>query len=110
MSKNIQVARNYLLAYEAKDLAAIAKMISPDVWLQDWNISGQGDSFFLGETRKNFEAAQQIKIEILSMQESADLVSAQLQITVNGHELLEVVDVISFDSGNLIRGVRAYKG
>jgi hypothetical protein len=38
------------------------------------------------------------------------LVSAQLQITINGHELLEVVDVISFDSGNLIRGVRAYKG
>lgn len=110
MSKNIEVACNYLLAYEAKDLAAIAKMIRPDVWLQDWNISGQGESFFLDETRKNFEAAQQINIEILSMQESADMVAAQLQITINGHELLDVVDVISFDSGNLIRGVRAYKG
>lgn len=110
MSKKIEAARNYLLAYEAKDLTAIATAIRSDVRLQDWNISGQGEEFFLSETRKNFEAAQDIKIEILSMQESPDTVSAQLQITINGTQLLNVVDVIELDSKNLIRAVRAYKG
>lgn len=111
MTKNIEFARNYLLAYESKDLEAISDMINPAVSLQDWNVSGSGESFFIDETKKNFAAADQIEIRILSIQESADVVSAQLEISIDGgRELLNVVDVISFDSNHKILSVRAYKG
>jgi steroid delta-isomerase len=105
-----QLARDYLLAYAAKDIEAIGNLITSQVQLQDWNVSGEGAEFFLSETKKNFESAKSIEIQIRRLICSGAEVAAQLHIQVDGSEGLEVVDVISFDDSGKITAIRAYKG
>lgn len=101
--------RDYLKAYAAKDIDAIAAMLSADVRLQDWNLSVQGKAAVLAETRKNFSAAQSIAIELLHVFAGADSAAAELRIVVDGSIVLEVVDVLRFDPSGLITAIRAYK-
>jgi len=101
----------YLRAYEAKDLPAIAAMLADDVQLCDWNLSVRGKAAALAETRKNLESAGRLAIHIGTIYESADgAVAAELQILIDGHIDLRVVDAIAFTDGGLIRQIRAYKG
>jgi len=101
----------YLRAYEAKDLPAIAAMLADDVQLCDWNLSVRGKAAALAETRKNFESAGRLEIHTGTIYESADgAVAAELQILIDGHVDLRVVDAIAFTDEGLIRQIRAYKG
>lgn len=103
------IARKYLEAYQSKDLETIASLISPDVELIDWNQGGKGNDYFLAETRKNFESQDTIQIEIQRVFELDRTVAFQLRITVDNSEVLEVIDVVTFDSSNLIVKLQAYK-
>lgn len=111
MSRNLDLVKQYLEAYAAKDLAQISALISADVELQDWNISGVGAEFFLSQTEKNFHSASEILINIKSLHESEFAVAAELEIILNGGaEEIHVVDVVSINSTGQIKGIRAYKG
>lgn len=101
--------RDYLEAYSAKDIDAIAAMLTVDVRLQDWNLSVQGKEAVLAETRKNFAAAQSIAIEVLHVFPGTGSAAAELRIVVDGSIVLEVVDVLRFDPSGLITAIRAYK-
>ena len=100
----------YLKKYEEKDLESIGEMFSDHIVLRDWKIRVEGKTLALVETRKNFEAAKSIEIDVLSTYESKDTVAAELIITVDESEILHVVDVISFDADQKIKSIRAYLG
>jgi phage-related protein len=107
----IALAKACLEAYQNKDLETTAGMITDDVTLQDWNVSGVGREFYLRETKKNFDNVSDIKIEVRQLLQNENSVAAQLKITLNGGEItLEVVDVFTFNGEGLITSVRAYKG
>lgn len=110
MTKYEELATQYLRAYESKDIGAIESMISEDVLLSDWNVSGQGKEFFLSETKKNFASQKTIEIEILRFLQSETVVAAQLSIKVDSTIQLMVIDVISFDDSGKISQIQAYKG
>ncbi|NHF58636.1 nuclear transport factor 2 family protein [Flavobacteriaceae bacterium TP-CH-4] len=101
---------SYLNRYAEKDLHSIEKMFSEDIVLRDWKIRVEGKENALKETRKNFEAAASIAIEVLSTYENEDTVAAELKITVDSIEELYVVDVITMNSEGKIKSIRAYLG
>lgn len=86
------------------------RMFSEDIVLRDWKISVSGKAKALEETRKNFQSATSIEIEVLATYENQNTVAAELKITVDKTEKLYVVDVITFDSKGQIASIRAYKG
>lgn len=100
----------YLQHYEAKRLDAIGAMLAEGVTLRDWNLSVQGRAAVLAETRKNFENAQSLSIEVLRVYESPGSVAGELRIVVDGSIELFVVDVIDFDGDGRIRAIRAFLG
>ena len=100
----------YLRAYSAKDLRAVSAMFADDVALRDWKISVVGKNAAISETAKNFEAADAIDIEILQTHESKNTIAGELRITVDGDEVLYVVDVVTFTAEGKIRSIRAYLG
>ena len=104
------IARQYLDAYQNKDLETIANLISPNVELTDWNKGGMGRDYFLAETKANFESQEAIEIDIIRVFELSRTVAFQLRIKVDHSEVLEVIDVLEFDSDNLITKLQAYKG
>lgn len=102
--------RHFLACYARKDLPAISRMLAEGVTLRDWDISVQGRADVERATSDNFSAAHSIDIEVLAVCESADAVSGELRIVVDGTIELYVVDVIQFDSSGQIVAIRSYKG
>lgn len=100
----------YLHAYSRKDLLAVSDMFADDITLRDWKISVSGRETAISETRKNFQSADTIEIEILKTYESEDAVVGELKIIVNASEVLYVVDVVTFNDAGKIVSIRAYIG
>ena len=100
----------YLTCYASKDIDSISEMFAEDVMLRDWKVFVSGKLNALVETKKNFANAGPIEIDILTRLESTDSIAGELKITVDGSEVLFVVDVIKFDSSGLISSIQAYIG
>lgn len=100
----------YLRAYEARDLGAIAALLSEDVRLQDWNLVAQGKAAVLAETQRNFDEAEHLQIDVLSLFAGEGCAAARLRIVVNRQIELEVVDTITVDAPGRVLSIRAYKG
>uniref|UniRef100_UPI00404766AA nuclear transport factor 2 family protein n=2 Tax=Roseivirga sp. TaxID=1964215 RepID=UPI00404766AA len=107
---NKEICLSYLKKYAEKDLNSIEKMFSEDIVLRDWKIRVEGKENAIIETRKNFESADSIEIEVLATYGNENTVAAELKITVNSTEELYVVDVITINSDGKIQSIRAYLG
>ncbi|WP_208630772.1 nuclear transport factor 2 family protein [Maribacter litoralis] len=107
---NKEISISYLKKYADKDLSSIETMFSDDIVLRDWKIRVEGKENALKETRKNFENADTIEIEVLSTYENKNTVAAELKITVDTTEELYVVDVITLNKEGKISSIRAYLG
>ncbi len=108
--KPIDVLAAFLKSYEAKDIDAIAVMLTDDVHLQDWNLEARGKAAVLEETLKNFHDAEHLQIQVRQFYEGSDCAAARLRIVVNGSVELEVVDTIEVNADGKVRSIRAYKG
>ena len=104
-----QLTRSCLAAYQAKDIATIASMFHPEVVLRDWNSEVRGHAAAVAEFTKNFEKANSLKIYIKRILLNDLSAAAELEITVNQTELLNVVDVLSFNEEGKILSIVAYK-
>ena len=107
---NKEICILYLKRYEEKDLNGIEEMFSNDIVLRDWKIRVEGKENALSETRKNFENANSLEIEVLSIYENKSTVAAELKIIVDSTEELYVVDVITINAEGKIKSIRAYLG
>jgi hypothetical protein len=105
-----QLTRKCLAAYQAKDMATIASMFHPNVVLRDWNSEVRGHTAAVEEFTRNFEQADTLKIEIKSFYQAELSAAAELEIIVNGTEVLNVVDVLSFNEEGKILSIVAYRG
>ena len=110
MKTNKELCLYYLQKYAEKDINAMKEIFADDIVLRDWKIRVVGKENALSETRKNFEAADSLEIEVLATYENNNTVAAELKITVDQTEELYVVDVISFNADRKIEAIRAYLG
>ena len=106
----IDLAQFYFKAWNDMDLKALEQLFANDCSLRDWEISAQGKENVLAANKKIFDSVKSIKAEVLNLYESAcGVVTAELEIIVNGEERLLVTDIIEFEKGK-IKAIRAYKG
>ena len=104
------LTRDFLLAYEKKDIEAIAKMFHPEVVLRDWNSEVTGLANAISEYGKNFEQAESLQITVKKIHVAEQSAAAELGILVNLTEQLNVVDVLSFSEDGKILSIVAYRG
>lgn len=100
----------YLKKYAEKDLVAMNTMFADDIVLRDWKIRVEGKDKALSETKKNFQNAKSIVIDVLHTHVSGNTVAAELKIIVDHTEELFVVDIITFNKALEIQSIRAYLG
>lgn len=104
------LARRFLAAYAAKDLRTISSLLDEDALLRDWNLEVRGRHAFLTETRRNFDNADSIAIDVQHVHATTHSAAAEVLITVDGRIRLRVVDVFDIDSTGHVTAVRSYKG
>jgi limonene-1,2-epoxide hydrolase len=109
-STPLQTVQAYLAAYAARDLAAVEPLLAEAVTLRDWKIRVVGKAAALAETRKNFDAVQHLRIDVLAAYERAGGVAAELAIVIDGRDTLHVVDVFEFGADGRIAAIRAFIG
>lgn len=104
------LTRQFISAYEQKDMDAIAGMFSADVILRDWNTEVAGYEAAIQEYTNNFQAADTLEIKIHNLLVHGLTAAAVLEIVVDGVETLRVVDLLSFSADGKIQSIVAYKG
>ena len=110
MSAALDLVHAYLAAYAARELAAVERTFADGITLRDWKIRVVGKAAALAETRKNFEAVQTLQIDVLAAYEREGGVAAELAITIDGRDVLHVVDVFDIDAQGRIEAIRAFIG
>ena len=115
----INLTKLYFKAWNNMDLKALGDLFADNCSLRDWEISAQGKEDVLAVNKKIFDSVESIKAEILNLHESnrkrnsypvyGSVVTAELEIIVNGEERLLVTDIIEFEKRK-IKAIRAYKG
>lgn len=103
------IAEQYFETFSRKDLGGLAVMFHKDVTLFDWEISAEGIHDVLAANQKIFDSVNTITVIPMDLYQDANVVVAELNIVVNGQEVMAVADVLTFEDDKIIM-VRAYKG
>jgi hypothetical protein len=103
-------AIKYFDAIEKKDISAIRDLLDANVKLRDWETNASGIDSVLAATANIFCSAETISIKIINIFQHRTFVVAELDITINDINYINVVDIIEFNSTEKICAIRAFRG
>jgi hypothetical protein len=103
-------ARDYFAAFSEKDLNKLKKMFAVNVSLRDWEIYAFGHDEVCQANQKIFDSVVTINVDPINIYTDSHTVIGDLIITINGKEIIRVVDILDFDQDLKIISIKAYKG
>ena len=110
MTDYTQLCRHYFAAFTNRSVASLGAMFSPNITLRDWETEARGKAAVLEAIRKSFASVTSLQIEVLCQISQERLVASELKIIVNDTDQILVLDLIEFDTTDLISSIHAYKG
>tara|TARA_B100000886_G_scaffold309136_1_gene243140 strand:- start:1190 stop:1528 length:339 start_codon:yes stop_codon:yes gene_type:complete len=105
---NLKIVNDYFDNFSKKDLSALEKQIDDDIILHDWVLKVQGKLKVMETFKSIFEENESIKISPVNIMGDQSCFSAEILITINNKEILEVVDVLKIKDNKII-SIKAYK-
>ena len=105
---SVGIANKYFDFWSSKNIQGLDEIIHNDCVLIDWQTKIYGKDE-IRSFNQSFFKTNNIDLKINKMFESNDEVWSYLTITINGEEVIEVVDILSF-SENQVISIRAFKG
>jgi hypothetical protein len=99
----------YFYHFSNKDIVGLSEMFSNDITLTDWDINVSGKKEVLKANLNIFSSVESISVVVKKIYENNDSYAVEIDITIDGSTVLEVVDVIKFDFSK-IKSIKAYKG
>lgn len=108
---NLSGLRKYFYLFSKKDINRLSEMFSDSVTLQDWEIKEIGKPHVVAANQKIFDSVESIDARIVSIYKMKDKeeYSCEIMITVNGNDIINVIDLIGFDDSGLINRIKAFK-
>jgi len=110
-SDNRLTLDRYFKWFENKDIVNLKKLFSDDITLQDWNINKVGLDQVVEANIDIFNSVDTIKVKVneIYSDDNNNGYACDITITINSSEVLDVVDLITFNEKGKIYKVRAYK-
>jgi hypothetical protein len=103
------VCLQYFIAFSNKNINILPSFFNAGVCLEDWNIKAYGFKEVIEANEKIFSDVNTIKVTPKTMYQDDNVVCCEIDILVNGEELINVIDVIEFDDIDYILKITAYK-
>jgi acetylglutamate kinase len=101
---------NYFKTFSNKDINGLSEMFSDDIRLSDWDIMEFGKKNVLTANQKIFDSVETITVKPINFYFDDDnTASVEILVVINEIQILEVVDIISFNENGLIDSIKAYK-
>ena len=114
MKSNEQIIRDlaleYFEAFSSKDLLKLESMFANDVILRDWETSALGRCQVILANQKIFNSLSTVSVRPINILVSGQVVIGELELVINGDEIIKVVDIINFNLNNKILSIKAFKG
>jgi hypothetical protein len=104
------IARDYFAAFSKKDLNKLKQMFSVNINLRDWETFAIGRDQVCQANQNIFDAVTVINVDPVNIFVDGLTVIGDLIITINGKEVIKVVDILEFDQDLKIISIKAYKG
>ena len=108
-----EVTRNYLQAFQNRDIETLSEFFSESVELRDWDLYAEGKKNVIEANKGIFDAFSIITVEITNIitKENSVVVEFILNLSDEGSEVsILVTDIIEFDERCQISRLRAYRG
>ena len=104
MTEFSAIAIQYFKDFSNKNIKTLKEHFSEDITLQDWEINAKGMNEVIEANKKIFDEVESIKVNPIQIINNENFLAAQLEITINGKELIHVVDIIKFNE-NLFKSL-----
>lgn len=103
-----ELTKKYFDYWNAHDLDGLRTIFAPNVKLKDWDIDVSGIDNVIAANKGIFDAAPNIKIEVLDMGVSSNKVMVEIVVDSGNGELIDVVDVITIANDQIV-SIKAFK-
>jgi len=98
--------QEYFNAFSSKDVKKLSQLYSPTIRLVDWDIDITGREEVLNANSELFNL--DFELTLHNVYQSGERTFNEITITI-GDDVLEIMDVITFNQSNQIENITAYK-
>lgn len=106
----LDLAKAYFASWNDHNIEELKNLFAIDVSLKDWDTHSLGIENVLKSNENIFSHHPNIKAEVLNLNFLTDMiVVAELRIFIDDINIIDVVDVITFNERNKITKIKAYK-
>jgi hypothetical protein len=103
----------YFETFSNQDLDGLNEMFADEVILADWDIRAEGKEAVLEANKNIFQSVDTINVIPYFYYVGEEGYAIEIDVVVNSgqetEEVLQVVDIISFNEEGLIQSIEAYK-
>ena len=103
----------YFETFSNQDLDGLNEMFAEDVILSDWDVRAEGKEAVLEANKNIFQSVHTINVIPYFYYVGEEGYAVEIDVVVNAdqdtEEILQVVDIISFNDEGLIQSIEAYK-
>jgi len=98
--------QEYFNAFSSKDIKKLSQLYSSTIRLVDWDIDISGREEVLNANSELFNL--DFELVLHNVYQSGEKTFNEITITI-GEDVLEIMDVITFNKSNQIENITAYK-
>lgn len=109
MKNNITLALDYFKAFSGKNIQLLTEMFDAGAVLIDWEVDITGVNNILSFNKKLFDSVDNLEVRVDKIAQVGNTVLAEIEVVVNRKNIVEVVDVITFNDKKRIIKIKAYK-
>jgi len=102
----VKKSQDYFEAFSSKDIRRLSHIYSQNVHLTDWEIEVKGKEEVLNANSELFNL--DFKLDVHTITHSGNKTFNEITITI-GEDVLEIMDVITFNENYQITNITAYK-
>lgn len=103
------LTKSYFSSFGNRQIVNIEKILSEDVTIHDWMVEKNNKPQVLDYIQNIFNTVETIKITPINIFVENNTVIAEIKIELNESITENVVDIITFNKGNKISKIKAYK-
>lgn len=105
----LELSKDYFAKFSNKDLNGLSDMFADDVVLVDWQINQSGKKNVVKANKTIFTSVTKLLVEPVLMSQNENTVFAEIVVRADDTAVLNVVDVITFNTEGKIKKITAYK-
>ena len=106
----IDITNKYFYCFKNKDIENLSSLFHENIKLRDWEIEVSGYKSVVNQNIQIFKNLGNFDLKIIKLNQSNNIIFAEIEITLENKEIVKVLDKIEFDTNLKIISITAFKG